>query len=217
MTHGQPPGGILLVLEGIEGSGKTTQWAMLRDWLVALGVDVVSAREPGGTPVGEAARHALLHSGAEVPARSELMLALAARAALYEQVVEPALRRGAVVLLDRSELSSFAYQGYGRGIPLADVRAANAVATGGRRADLTIMLDVPNEIGEARRAAAGKGHDRIEAAGRAFHERVAEGYRELARIEQGVVVVDGGGSAEEVQARLRDELRRRFPETIGRA
>jgi len=208
--------GILIVLEGIEGSGKTTQFALLRDWLSGLGVDVVAAREPGGTPVGEAARAALLHSG-EVPARAELMLMLAARAALMEQIVEPALRRGAIVLLDRYELSSFAYQGYGREIPLEQVRAANAVATAGRRPDLTIVLDVDAEAGEARRRAAGKSHDRIEAAGAAFHERVERGYRELARNEQGVVVIDGTGTIDEVQARLRDELRRRFPETIGSA
>ena len=208
--------GILIVLEGIEGSGKTTQFALLRDWLAARGLEVVAAREPGGTPAGEAARDALLHSG-EVPARAELMLMLASRAALMEQIVEPALRRGAVVLLDRFELSSFAYQSYGRGIPLDDVRAANAVATGRRRPDLTMLLDVPNAIGEQRRAAAGKAADRIEGAGRDFHERVGTGYRELARNEHGVVTIDGTGTMDEVQARLRDELRRRFPETIGPA
>ena len=216
MTPTASSRGLLIVLEGIEGSGKTTQFGLLCDWLVGLGLDVQAAREPGGTAVGEAARHALLHSG-EVPVRAELMLMLASRAALVEQIVEPALARGAIVLLDRFELSSFAYQGYGRGLPLDAVKAANAVATGGRRPDLTIVLDVPGEAGEARRTAAGKGHDRIEAAGRAFHERVARGYLELARNEQNVALVDGTGSVEEVQQRLRDELRRRFPETIGSA
>ena len=208
--------GILIVLEGIEGSGKTTQAALLRDWLVGLGLDCIATREPGGTPLGEAARQAMLDAPGEVPARAELMLALAARAALREQVVEPALRRGAIVLLDRSELSSLAYQGYGRGIPLEDVRMANEVATGHRRPDLTLLLDIPGAVGEERRRAVGKAHDRIEAAGRDFHQRVERGYRELARNEQGIAVVDGTGSVEAVQARLRDELRRRFPETIGR-
>ena len=207
---------MFIVLEGIEGSGKTTQFRLLETWLRGLGLEVVTAREPGGTPAGEAARAALLHSG-EVPARAELMLMLAARAALMEQVIEPALGRGAVVLLDRFELSSFAYQGYGRGIPLEEVRAANRVATGGHAPDVTFLLDVPGAEGEARRAAAGKAKDRIEGAGREFHERVATGYRELARNEQGVVVIDGTGTIDEVQARLRDELRRRFPETIGSA
>ena len=208
--------GLFLVLEGIEGSGKTTQYGLLRDWLGGSGFEVTAAREPGGTPVGEAARDALLHAG-EVPVRAELLLMLASRAALMEQVIEPALARAAIVLLDRFELSSFAYQGYGRGLPLEAVKAANAVATGGRRPDLTIVLDVPGEEGVARRVAAGKGLDRIEAAGGEFHERVARGYLELARNEHGVVLVDGTGSVEEVQRRLRDELRRRFPETIGSA
>ena len=207
--------GILIVLEGIEGSGKTTQFRLLESWLRDAGLDVVSAREPGGTQAGEAARQALLHGG-DVPARAELMLMLASRAALMEQVVEPALRRGAIVLLDRFELSSFAYQGYGRGIPLEQVRAANAVATAGRRPDRTLLLDVPGDVGVARRAAAGKAADRIEGAGHDFHERVAAGYRELARNEQGVALIDGTGTVEDVQARLRDELRARFPETIGR-
>ena len=208
--------GILIVLEGIEGSGKTTQFGRLRDWLAGSGFEVVAAREPGGTQVGEAARHALLHSG-EVPPRAELMLMLAARAALMAQVVEPALARGAVVLLDRFELSSFAYQAYGRGIGVEAVRAANAVATGGRHPDLNLILDVPEHVGIERRQVAGKAADRIEEAGRDFHERVASGYRELARKAHNVVVVDGTGSVDEVEARLRDELRRRFPETIGRA
>ncbi|HEX6589446.1 MAG TPA: dTMP kinase [Longimicrobiales bacterium] len=215
-TRTQPTTGIFLVLEGIEGSGKTTQFGLLREWLASRGLDVTWAREPGGTAVGEAARQALLHSG-EVPVRAELMLMLASRAALMEQVVEPALARGGIVLLDRFELSSFAYQAYGRGLPLEAVKAANAAATGGRRPDLTLVLDVPMAEGERRRAAAGKGHDRIEAAGREFHARVARGYVELARNEHGVVLVDGTGSVDDVQHRLRDELRRRFPETIGSA
>ena len=216
MTPTRPTTGIFLVLEGIEGSGKTTQFGLLRDWLAGLGFDVTAAREPGGTPVGESARQALLHSG-EVPARAELLLMLASRAALMEQVVEPALARGAIVLLDRFELSSFAYQSYGRGLPLEAVKAANAVATGGRRPDLTMVLDVPGTVGEARRAAAGKSRDRIEAAGREFHERVARGYQELARNEHDVALVDGTGSVDDVHRRIRDELRSRFPETIGSA
>lgn len=208
--------GILLTLEGIEGSGKSTQAALLADWLRSLGLVVVAAREPGGTPLGESVRAALLEASGDVAPRAELMLMLAARAALMHDVVEPALARSAIVVLDRFELSSFAYQGHGRGIPLDEVRAANAVATGGRSPDLTLLLDVPEATGEARRRAAGKGDDRIEGAGRAFHERVARGYRELARNEQGLVVVDGTGAQAVVQDRLRDELRRRFPETIGR-
>lgn len=217
MSSNQPGAGIFLVLEGIEGSGKSTQAPLLADWLESLGLEVVSAREPGGTVLGEGVRALLLESAdtaSEVPARAELMLMLAARAALMAQVVEPALRRGAVVLLDRFELSSFAYQGHGRGLSLEDVRAANAAATGGRRPDLTMVLEVPHDVGEARRRAAGREDDRIEAAGRDFHDRVARGYHELARNEQGVVTIDGTGDPGTVQERLRAALRGRFPETI---
>jgi dTMP kinase len=210
----RPSIGIFLVLEGIEGSGKSTQAALLADWLGSLGLEVVGAREPGSTPLGERVRAVLLESAGHIPARAELMLMLAARAALMEQVVEPALRRGAVVLLDRFELSSFAYQGHGRGLPIEDVRAANSVATAGRSPDLTLVLDVPSDAGEARRRAAGKVADRIERAGREFHDRVAEGYLALARNEQNVVLVDGTGDAATVQERMRSSLRTRFPETI---
>ncbi|HUF13121.1 MAG TPA: dTMP kinase [Longimicrobiales bacterium] len=220
MSEPQPGTGLLIAFEGIEGSGKSTQVALLGDWLRSLSLEVVAAREPGGTMLGEGVRALLLESAetaSEVPARAELMLMLAARAALMEQIVEPALARGAIVLLDRFELSSFAYQGHGRGIPLAEVRAANAIVTRGRHPDLTLLLDVHEQTGAERRRAAARTDDRIEAAGRAFHERVARGYRELARNEHGVVVVDGTGEQSLVQERVRDELRRRFPETIGRA
>ena len=219
MPDARPATGLLITLEGIEGSGKSTQAPLLAEWLGSLGLEVVAAREPGGTELGEGVRALLLESAdtaSEVPARAELMLMLAARAALVAQVVEPALRRGAIVLLDRFELSTFAYQGHGRGLPLAEVRAANAVATGGRRADLTLVLDVPPDEGEARRRAAGRTADRIEAAGRAFHDRVTRGYLELARNEQDVVRVDGTGDPAAVQQRMRDVVRSRFPETIDR-
>lgn len=209
--------GIFVALEGIEGSGKSTQAALLGEWLRSLGLDVVGAREPGGTPLGERVRTALLDASGQVPPRAELMLMLAARAALVTQVIEPALARGAVVLLDRFELSSFAYQGFGRGLPMDELRSANAFVTAGRRPDLTILLDVPEELGEERRRAVGKGSDRIEGAGRDFHARVAKGYRELARNEQGLVVVDGQGDAATVQARIRAQVWARFPETIGPA
>lgn len=217
MSSNRPGAGLLIVLEGIEGSGKSTQAPLLAEWLGSLGLEVVTAREPGGTGLGEGVRALLLESAdtaSEVPARVELMLMLAARAALMVEIVEPALRRGAVVLLDRFEFSTFAYQGHGRGLPIEEVRAANAAATGGRRPDLTLVLEVPPDVGEMRRRSAGRANDRIEAAGRAFHDRVARGYRELARNEQNVVTIDGTGEPVAVQERLRAALRERFPETI---
>jgi dTMP kinase len=208
-------GGIFIVLEGIEGSGKSTQARLLGEWLTTRGIAHVVTREPGGTPLGEEIRRALLHGG-DVPARSELLMMLAARAAFVDQVVRPALKRGAVVIADRYELSSFAYQAYGRSLPLAQVQAANAFATGGLKPDLTIVLDVPLAESAARRERAGAAADRIEQAGAAFHERVAEAYRLLARMDACTEIVAGTGAVPEVHASVLGLLRARFPETFGR-
>jgi dTMP kinase len=204
---------MFLVLEGGEGSGKSTQARLLGEWLTRLGVEHVVTREPGGTGVGEQIRQVLLHGG-EVPARTELLLMLAARAAFVDEVVRPALDGGAVVVADRYELSSFAYQGYGRGLPLEQVRAANAMATGGLRPDLTIILDVPPEEGSARRSRAGSGQDRIERAGADFHRSVVEAYRLLALSEPDIVTLTGTGAPEAVHEAITDLLARRYPETF---
>lgn len=204
---------MFVVLEGVEGSGKSTQARRLGEWLASCGVAHVVTREPGGTQLGEEIRRALLHGGA-VPARSELLLMLAARAAFVDQVVRPALDRGAVVIADRYELSSFAYQGHGRGLPLEEVRRANAFATGGLAADLTVVLDVPPAEGVARRARAGTAADRIERESDAFHAAVAQAYRLLSRSDDRIVVVDGTPGEDDVQADIRELLISRFPETF---
>ena len=206
--------GSFIVLEGIEGSGKSTQAALLGEWLEALGVPHRLTREPGGTELGEAIRGLLLHGGA-MPAETELLLMLAARAALLAEVIRPALAGGEVVVADRYSLSTLAYQGYGRQLDLPQVRRAITLATGGLIPDLTLVLDVPRTLGEARRAAGRPGEDRIERAGSAFHERVAEAYRLLADTEPQVVRVAGEGEPAEVQGRIREMLTRRFPETFG--
>jgi dTMP kinase len=205
--------GRFVVFEGVEGAGKSTQVRRLAGWLEARGVSHVVAREPGGTPLGESIRALLLGGGAVEP-RAELLLVLAARAALVEAVVRPALAAGRVVLADRFSLSTLAYQGYGRGLPLAEVRALDAFARGGIEPDLTILLEVPAAAGAARRAGRGSGPDRIEAAGRAFHDRVAAGYRELAGVERGVERLDGAGTVDAVHASVTALLRHRFPETF---
>ncbi|MEX0908002.1 MAG: dTMP kinase [Gemmatimonadota bacterium] len=202
---------MFIVFEGVEGCGKSTQAKRLSDSLAGQGIDAILTREPGGTPVGEEIRRALLHGGA-VPARAELLLMLAARAAFVEEVVQPALERGRVVIADRFELSSLAYQGYGRGLPLDEVRSANAFATGGLRPDLTILLHVPPGLGAARRA--GAAADRIERAGEAFHVAVARAYRLLSQTEPGIEVVDGAGSEDTVHAAIIELLNARFPETF---
>jgi dTMP kinase len=208
---------MFIVFEGIEGSGKSTQARLLAEWLRARGRVAVLTREPGGTQIGEEIRRALLHGGDEVPARTELLLMLAARAAFVDGVVHPALAAGSVVVADRYELSSVAYQGYGRGLPLEELRRANRFATGGLAPDLTLVLDVGLEEGAARRLAAGRSADRIERAGDAFHRSVAEAYRLLATTEPGVVLVSGAGAPESVHAAVLDLLAGRFPETFSAA
>jgi dTMP kinase len=208
--------GLFLVLEGGEAAGKSTQARLLARWLAARGTPHLLTREPGGTPLGEQVRTLLLDS-AEVPARAELFLMLAARAALLEQVVEPALAAGVVVVADRFDLSTLAYQGGGRGLPLAGIRQCNALATGGRRPDATILLHLDPAEGVRRRVRGGREADRIERAGATFHERVGAAYALLARSETDILVVDGSAAVEAVHHEVLDILRLRFPETFGGA
>lgn len=201
--------GPFLVLEGVEGAGKTTQCRLLANWLGERGVEVVSTREPGGTAVGEAVRAVLLdRADVDMPSETELLLMLAARAAFVRQVVRPALARGAAVVADRFSLSTLAYQGYGRGLDLGEVRRLDAFARGGLEADLTVLLELPPDEGARRQRAAGKGRDRLERAGDDFHGRVAAGYRELASGQDARVrAVDALGTPDAVQSRIRDALR----------
>lgn len=207
--------GLFLAFEGVEGSGKSTQARLLADRLGAAGMEVVLAREPGSTPLGERVRRLVLEErGLGIPPRSELFLMLAARAAFVEQVVNPALAGGRVVIADRFELSTLAYQGAGRGIPLDEIVRSNRVATGGVSPQVTILLDLPPEVGAERQMAAGKTPDRMEAEAREFHQRVARGYRDFADRVEGLVRVDGTGSIDEVRARVEAALEGRFPETF---
>ncbi len=208
--------GCFVVLEGGEGAGKSTQAALLAQWLRDRGVSCTLAREPGSTGVGEAIREVVLgRTDLEMPAESELLLILAARAAFVREVVRPALARGEVVVADRFDLSTLAYQGYGRGLDLAQVRAAMEVATGDLRPDLYLVLDVPVEEGVARRRAAGGSADRIEGAGADFLRAVRDGYLELAGAGERVELVSGLGSPLRVQERLLGCLRRRLPDVFG--
>lgn len=210
--------GLFLVLEGGEGVGKTTQVALLSEWMRELGVPHVTAREPGGTPVGEAIREVLLgRAELDVPAETELLLILAARAAFVRDVVRPALEAGKVVLADRFALSTLAYQGYGRGLDLDAVRSGIDFATGGLRPDLYVLLDLPVADGAARQRRSGADPDRIERAGSAFLTRVRDGYLDLAEREAGVATISAAGTLEEVHRRIRDLLSERYPETFGAA
>jgi dTMP kinase len=215
-VNGMGMRGLFLALEGVEGSGKSTQAALLASFLREGGYEVVQAREPGSTPLGERIRALVLEETAiGVSAWSELFLMLAARASFVEHVVEPALRQGRVVIADRFELSTLAYQGAGRGLPLDEVVACNRVATPGISPDVTILLDLPSDEGVKRQIAAAKKPDRMEAEAREFHQRVARGYLDLASRVRNLERVDARGSIDEVHARILESLGRRLPETFA--
>jgi dTMP kinase len=200
----EPTRGLLVTFEGGEGSGKSTQIERLADFLRGEGHEVVKAREPGSTQVGEAVREILLQTAPEhLAAESELALFLAARAQLTVEVVRPALEAGKVVLLDRYGDSSVAYQGYGRGLDPERVAALNAFVTGNLEPDLTVLIDVPVEASMGR--SKNSPPDRIERAGDGFHRRVRQGYREMALNEpERFVVLDGTDSIEAVQSAIRE-------------
>lgn len=214
--------GLLLVLEGAEGVGKTTQLARLAERLYAEGHAVTALREPGGTPLGDAVRTLLLDPSGDVDARAEALLFMASRAQLLEGVVRPALAAGGLVLLDRFFLSTYAYQVAGRGLPADDVRAANRLATGGLVPDLTLVLRLPAGEG-LRRAAARGAADRLEGAARDFHDRVDQAFADAldpawqARHPEcgPIVAVDASGTEEEVYARIAAALAERWRETFA--
>ena len=211
MTQGR-----LIVLEGSEGTGKSTQAQRLAAWLAEHGEEVVLAREPGGTEVGEHIREILLQKqDLSVPASTELLLILAARSAFVRELVRPALDRGAWVISDRFDLSSLAYQGYGRGIPLDVIKSLNAYATDGVVPDLYLVLDVDPAVGHKRQVAQGKSGDRIESEGLEFLSRVRDGYRALASSTERAAIVDAAGDVDLVEALIHMELRDRFPETFA--
>src|SRR5712692_91222 len=170
-------GGVFIVVEGPEGAGESARAGWLGARLAADGRTVVAVREPGGTPLAEAARRVALRFPHEMAPASTLFLMLAARADLVQRVIRPALEAGDVVVADRFDLSTLAYQVGGAGLAQADVEAANRLATGGLVPDVTLVLDVPVELGRARQRGAGKVQDRLERLDDAFHARVREVYR----------------------------------------
>ena len=184
--------GAFVVVEGPEGAGKSSLVRALGGRLLADGIKVLAVREPGGTPVAEAARKVALRSRLEISPAAELFLILAARADLVARVIRPALDAGEVVLADRFDLSTRAYQVAGRGLPADDVDAALRLATGDLVPALTVVLDIPVEIGRERQRRARKVQDRFEREDDAFHERVRDAYRIAAG--PGVVHLDATSS-----------------------
>lgn len=201
--------GALVVFEGAEGVGKTTQMHRLAATLARAGQSYTSLREPGGTAVGEAIRGVLLDPALRPAAATEALLFLASRAQIVSDSIRPALARGEVVLLDRFFLSTYAYQIAGRGLDADRVTAANALAVGGLVPDVTLVLEMPVERGLARAAERGA-HDRMELADAEFHERVGGAFTlfggaewQAAHPECGpIVAIDANGSEEDVSARV---------------
>ncbi|MBI1966669.1 MAG: dTMP kinase [Gemmatimonadetes bacterium] len=189
--------GVFIVLEGPEGAGKSTLVRWLSARLLADGRPATTVREPGGTPVAEAARKVALKSKHDMSLTSELFLILAARADLVDRVIRPALEAGDVVLADRFGLSTLCYQVAGRGLPRAEVEAALRLATGGLEPALTLVLDVPVEVGRERQRRARKEQDRFERQDDAFHQRVREAYQRAAG--PGVVHIDATRPKKTVQ------------------
>ena len=190
------PRGCLVVLEGPEGTGKSTLAAALAERMHAQGIEPVVVREPGGTPLAERLRHELWHADRPWTAEAELLFVTTARADLVASVIRPALEAGRVVLSDRFDLSTMIYQGSGRGLPMEQVRWVNRAATGGLTPDVTVVIDLDAEEGRRRQGRSGKAPDRMEREDPAFHARVAEAYR--AASGPGVHHVDGAASPGEV-------------------
>jgi len=188
--------GKLIVFEGLDASGKSTQARLLARRLGESGYDVVATREPGGTPIAESVRGLLLEKrhGAMLPL-SELLLFIVSRAQNTHEVVLPALRAGRTVVASRYRLSSLAYQGYGRGLDLDLIRRLNEAATCGTVPDVTFLIDVPAEFTLRRKADRG---DRIEVESIEFHRRVRRGFLELTEGDPTVRVLDGTRSIEEI-------------------
>ncbi len=215
--------GRLIVLEGSEGVGKSTQLELLKEHLRAQNVSFFSYREPGGTPFGDSLRRILLDPATSISSRAEALLFMASRAELVEREVVPKLASGKLILIDRFFLSTYAYQIAGRLLPEQEVRLANDLARAGLVPDLTILLTAPS--GERQQRADLRGdRDRMEQAGDRFHERVERAFESFlspqwqrAHPECGPIVeVAATGAPHEVATRMLAELERRYPETFTR-
>lgn len=207
---------MFITFEGIEGSGKTTQQRRLDAILRAAGRTTVITKEPGGTPLADRIRAILLDSASVIDPVAELFLFAASRRQHTMEVIEPALERGEAVLCDRFTDSTLAYQGFGRTLELDRLRQLNDWATGGRKPDVVLVFDLPEEQGlhraRSRNSEATTDEGRFEAEDLRFHRRVREGYLALATAEPDrYAVIDASGSADEVTERMTSELSRRFP------
>ena len=195
---------MFITLEGPEGSGKSSQLPELAEFLRGQGWDVLTTREPGGTPIGDQIREVLMRlDNQELHPRTEILLFLASRAQLVEQVIKPALREGKLVISDRFGDSTLAYQGYGHGLDLDTLRTMLDFATDQLKPELTLLLDVDVEIGLQRKRKEDE-WNRLDAYELAFHQRVREGYHQLCQQEpERWRVIDAMQPQEKVQLALR--------------
>ncbi len=220
MAHGQT-NGALVVLEGAEGVGKTTQLRHLAARMTEAGIAHCTVREPGGTAVGDEIRRLLLDPNGAIVPRAEALLFMASRAQLVDTVVRPAIANGQFVLADRFFLATYAYQIEGRGLDAAGVQGANDFATAGLIPGVTLLLDLPTDEGMTRIAARGE-PDRMERSGADFHARVAAAFRTFAGAEWQrahpecgpIAAVDARGSEDAVADRIWTQLSSRWPETF---
>jgi dTMP kinase len=202
--------GIFVTFEGIEGSGKTTQANLLYQQLLDQKIDVLFTREPGGTELGVNIRKMILDSGKVYPS-AELLLFLADRNQHINEVILPALERGAVVICDRYYHSTYAYQGDARNISGDTVKLLNEFAIEGLKPDLTFLVDVPVETGFERKKGIGLGLDRIEKEDTVFHNTVRKAYLKLGKNEKMMVVIDGTKELEVIRKEVLGIFKARFP------
>lgn len=218
MAEGPHGAGLFVTFEGGEGAGKSTQIRRLSQRLEALGRQVVATREPGGSPIAESIREFLLCGEARrFGPLAETMLFAAARADHVASTIRPALERGAVVLCDRFADSTRVYQGALGAVPATALDALEGIAMGPLRPDLTLILDVPVELGlsraEGRRRELGERPDRFEEENLAFHSRIREAFLAVAAAEpQRCAVVDAAGTPDEVEARVWASVQTRLPQ-----
>jgi dTMP kinase len=208
--------GMFISFDGVDGVGKTTQLALLAEWLAEQGRRVITCRDPGSTPVGELIRELLLRRGdVEFGNRCEMLLYMAARAQLVEETIRPALAGGAVVLSDRFLLANIVYQGYAGGLDPGDIRQVGVVATGGLWPDLTVLLDMPAQKSLDRIV---READRLEQRGLEYMTKVRDGFLREAR-EQGsrVAIVDADRPPDVVQKEIRALVAERLPREEARS
>jgi dTMP kinase len=197
---------LFLSLDGLDGTGKSTQCRLLEDWLRARGLDVVRCAEPGGTGLGDRLRQMLLTQEHDFEPMAEALLFMASRAELLERVIRPALARGATVVSDRYLLATVVYQGYAGGLDVEQLWQLGRLAAGNLEPHLTLVLDLPVELAQARR---GRSPDRMEGRQREFHEKVRQGFlAEARRQPERIHVVDASGTIEQIHALICSEVQR---------